>query len=206
MIVATQQELDQALIDGEKEVIIDSPRDAWVRVADTDSSHVVAVGSSRVVAGDSSHVEARDSSHVEASKYVAIHLHSKRATTSGGVVIDVADIDTNKVSDFIDYHGVTVKDGVATVYKAVDDDLKSGYGFAYPVGETVEAHDWDAAQSFGGGLHFGNRPTVARAYFEDATRFLECEVPIEGLIALGDKVKSRTAHVVREVDIYGEAV
>jgi hypothetical protein len=147
------------------------------------------------------------SSHVEASKYVAIHLHSKRVSLSGsGVIIDVTDINTHRVPDFIDYYGVTVTDGWATVYKAVDDDLKSGRHFAYPIGATVTAPDWKPTQECGAGLHFGHRPAVARDYFREATRFLECQVEVASMVALGDKVKAESCRVVREVDIHGDAV
>jgi len=123
-----------------------------------------------------------------------------------GVIIDVTDINTHLVPDFIDYHGVTVEDGWATVYKAVDDNLKSGRQFAYPLGETVTAPDWKPTQACGAGLHFGYRPSVARQYFEEATRFLECQVEVASMIALGDKIKAESCRVIREVDIHGDAV
>lgn len=194
MKVTTQAELDSALADAAiREIIIDSPSSVWLRL---DSN---GKGSSRVVAWGSS--------RVEACKYVAIHLHSKRVTLTGeGVVIDVTAIDTNRVPDFIDYHGVAVEDGWATVYKAVDDDLISGYGFKYPIGETVTAPNWRPSPACGHGLHFGFRPAVAKGYFGGATRFLECRVKVAGLIALGDKVKSSSCFVVREVDIHGTPV
>ncbi|TFD74703.1 hypothetical protein E3T48_12315 [Cryobacterium fucosi] len=125
---------------------------------------------------------------------------------AGGVLIDVTDIDTYKVQDFIDFHGVAVEDGWAVVYKAVDDDLKSGRGFAYPIGETVTAKDWKPSKECGNGLHFGFRPAVARTYFEAATRFLECHVEVATMVALGDKVKAQSCRVIREVDLDGNAV
>ena len=72
--VTTQAELDRALADREVTIYIGSPDGVWLRIGDTDpshveargSSHVVAWGSSHVEAWDSSHVVARDSSHVEA--------------------------------------------------------------------------------------------------------------------------------------------
>jgi len=223
--VTTQSELDAALLTTVSDIIIDSPSGVWLRLDSNGkgssrveawgsssveawgSSRVVAWGSSSVVAWDSSRVEAWGSSRVEASKYVAIHLHSKRVSLSGsGVIIDVTDINTHRVPDFIDYYGVTVTDGWATVYKAVDDDLKSGRHFAYPIGATVTAPDWKPTQECGAGLHFGHRPAVARDYFREATRFLECQVEVASMVALGDKVKAESCRVVREVDIHGDAV
>jgi len=146
-----------------------------------------------------------------ASKYVAVHLHSKRVALSGdGVIIDVTDIDTERIPDFIDYHGVPVEDGWATVYKAVDDEWIAGRSYKpteYRVGETVTASDWKPTQVCGNGLHFGHRPAVARDYMGGSTaHILECRVKVDGLIALGDKVKAESCVVVREVDIFGDEV
>ena len=105
--VVNQQELDAATKAGVTHIIINSPAGVWLTVRTPgsshveawESSHVVARGSSHVVAWESSHVEAWGSSHVEAAAYVAVHLHSARATVEGGHLIDVsalnlADVDT----------------------------------------------------------------------------------------------------------------
>ena len=226
--VKTQDELDKALSEGVETIYIESDAGVWLTVTDSDSSSVVARGSSRVVARDSSRVVARDSSSVEArdssrvvawgsssveaSKYVAIHLHSKRVNLSGdGHVIDVTDINTNEVEDFIAYHGVKVVDGDAILYKAVDQDLNAGHHHTvtnYPIGGVVTAHDWRATTECGYGLHFGYRPAVAGSYFsgEGVPRFLEVRVPVVGLVALGDKAKSESCLVIREVDVHGDPV
>src|SRR5690606_8571593 len=60
-----------------------------------------------------------------------------------------------------------------TLYKAVDDNLKSGYGFEYPIGEVVECDDWDDKPRCGGGLHLSPHPIDANKYMPGATRFLE---------------------------------
>ncbi|BCT75615.1 hypothetical protein SCMU_14570 [Sinomonas cyclohexanicum] len=195
------------------------------RVVATGSSRVVATGSSRVEARGSSRVEARDSSRVEAtgssrveawdssrveaSKYVAIHLHSARATVTGGTVIDIAKLDLTRHEDWADYHGVATEDGHLVVYKAVDADLKSGRGFHYPVGGTVECSDWDPADVCGGGLHFSPSPAQARDYHREATRFLKCLVHPDDVTVIDGadlyttpKLKARRARVVAEVDIH----
>jgi hypothetical protein len=158
----------------------------------------VAWGSSRVVAWGSS--------RVEASKYVAVHLHTARATVKGGVIIDVSQIDTYKAPDYLDYTGVKVSRGWATVFKAVDGNLRSGRDFEYPIGSTVSAPDWLGSVECGNGLHFAATPSAAKAYFQSATRFLECRVRVSEMVALGDKVKAPTAKVVREVDLWGDPV
>ncbi|GLU88894.1 hypothetical protein [Agromyces sp. NBRC 114283] len=182
------------------------------RVEARGSSRVEARGSSRVEARGSSRVEAWDSSRVVASKYVAIHLHSKKVALSGdGVVIDVSNIDTHTTDDFLAFHGVKVQDGEAILYKAVDADLFAGHGYTktqYPLGATVTAPDWRPSQACGNGLHFGYRPAVARSYYNGggAPRFLEVAVRVDGLVALGDKAKAESCRVLREVDIHGDEV
>jgi hypothetical protein len=93
------------------------------------------------------------------------------------------------------------------VYKAVDDDLKSGRGFAYPIGETVEDPQWEAGDFCGGGLHFSPHPHQAKYYFDGATRFLECAVSVTEISVIDGnrtgtpKLKARRARVLREVTI-----
>ena len=176
-----------------------------------DSSSVVARDSSSVVARDSSSVVAWGSSHVAASRFVAVHLHSAHATVTGGVVIDITALDLTRLPDWADYHGVDVVDGEAIVYKAVGGNLRSGRGFAYPLGETVTCPDWDPTPTCGAGLHFSPHPTQARDYYRGATRYLRCAVPVTDLVVidghalhLAPKVKARSARVLCEVDIHGD--
>jgi hypothetical protein len=188
--------------------------EAWdsSRVEARDSSSVEARGSSSVVAWGSSSVEAWGSSRVEAAKYVAVHLHSGKATVEGGVLIDITQLDLEKHEDWADYHGVKANDdGHLIVYKAVDGDLKSGRGFHYPIGETVTAPDWEANAYCGQGLHFSPSPAQARDYHREATRFLKCAVAPDDLVVLDGsdtyttpKLKARAARVLCEVDLHGD--
>jgi hypothetical protein len=194
--------------------------EAWgsSHVVARDSSHVVAWGSSHVVAWESSHVVARDSSHVEAwgsshveaRPLVAVHLHSARAQVNGGVVIDIASIDQSDPQTWTDMQGCTVTDGRAIVFKAVDDDLRSGYGMAYPIGQTVTAPDWQPTDACGAGLHFGPSPRHARAYHDGATRYLACSIPLDAARGITDggpaKIKAQSCVVLHEVDIDGRQV
>jgi hypothetical protein len=175
------------------------------------SSHVEAGGSSHVEAGGSSHVEAWGSSHVEARPLVAVHLHSAVATVEGGVVIDVASIDQRDPQTWCDMQGIDVDHGYAVVFKAVSDNLASGRGLTYPLGEkvTVGAKGWKADGDCGNGLHFGPTPRHARAYFETATRFLACRIPVKhasGIPGSTAKIKARECVVLHEVDIDGNVV
>ena len=234
--VTTQAELDAALAANEPSIYITSPDGVWLTLHDSGSSHVVARGSSHVVARgsshvvawesshvvaresshvvarESSHVEAWESSHVEARPYVAVHLHSARATVEGGTVIDVSALDLSDPTVWADYHGVEVTDGHAIVYKAVNDDLTSGRGLAYPVGKTVKvtAKEWLADGRCGRGLHFGPTPRHAKAYHAGATRYLACRIPLDAASVVTDggtaKIKARSCEVLYEVDIDGNRV
>jgi hypothetical protein len=178
------------------------------RVEAWDSSHVVARDSSRVVAWDSSHVVAWGSSRVVARPLVAVHLHSARAQVQGGVVINVANIDQSDPRAWTDMQGSPVEGGHAVVYKAVSDDLTSGRGMAYPIGETVTAPDWRDEDACGDGLHFGPSPRHAREYHREATRYLACAIPLDaarGITGGGPaKIKARSCVVLYEVDIDGK--
>ena len=183
------------------------------RVEAWDSSSVVARGSATVEAYGSATVVAWDSARVEASPYVAVYLHSARATVTGGVIIDITALDLTGLTDWAEYHGVEVVDGEVIVYKAVDADLRSERDFAYPIGETVTCPDWDPAPVCGGGLHFSPRPAQAREYYRAAARFLRCAVPVDDLTIIdGDathmtpKLKARTVRVLCEVDVHGHEI
>jgi len=171
-------------------------------VSASDSASVHAFGSASVSAYDSASVSAYDSASVHASKYVAVHLHNKRVTVTGGVLIDVTDVDETDVQQWIDYTGADTEGDNVVLYKAVNAALKSERGFPYPVGETVECPDWTDTNDCGGGLHLSPHAHQAHYYYESATRFLRCLVhrddlrPIPGSVA---KAKARRVTVVEEV-------
>ena len=131
---------------------------------------------------------------------------------SGGHIIDISNLDLKKFEQWSAYYGVEVIDGAAIVYKAVDDDLKSARGFAYPIGETVECPDWMAGDFCGNGLHLSPLPIHAQYYFDSATRFLKCSVPIDGLsvvdgmVGSTPKLKAKTVTILAEVTIDGVEV
>jgi hypothetical protein len=178
-----------------------------------DSSHVEARDSSHVVAGDSSHVVAWGSSHVEARKYVAVHLHSQRVELEGGVVIDMTAVDRSDPSTWCELQGVAVVDGVASLYKALDEELTAGHQYhptVYAPGTTVECLDWRDDGECGGGLHFGPTTASSSAYRRDAKRWVRVEVPVSELRPINDsgtpKCKAPRARVVEEVDRWGTPI
>jgi hypothetical protein len=100
-----------------------------------------------------------------------------------------------------------VADGVATLYKAVDDEFGSYHGASYAPGSTPQAGDWDGGEEeCGGGLHFAPRPTFAFPATDDATRFVACPVRVEDIVVqrhsiYPNKVKARgVCAPVYEVD------
>jgi hypothetical protein len=175
-----------------------------------DSASVSAFGSASVSAFGSASVSAFGSASVRASKYVAVHLHSARVKHEGGVIIDVTKTDLTKFKQWAEFYGVEVVDGHAVLYKAVNSELYSGYGFQYPVGETVTAPDWEAGDFCGRGLHFCPSPVQAQEYNRSATRFLLVHVPVKEIsviegnsVSVTPKVKAKSALVVAEVDVHG---
>jgi hypothetical protein len=165
-----------------------------------ESSHVVAWGSSHVVAWGSSHVVARESSHVVATPYVAVTKQtSHRGTIAGGVIIEIPEIRT--AADWINFHRLTVKRGLVTLYKAVDDDWRSGYGFAYTPGTKPACDDWEPHPGCGQGLHFTAHPLISKSYMSEATRYVACPIKVAEIVVIdNEKVKApRVAGTIYEV-------
>jgi hypothetical protein len=198
-IVRTQAELDAALEAAEGE--------EW---ADIDIRSEWGVWLALRAVPDSATVRASGSATVRASAKVAVHLHDARVKVTGGVVIDVSK-DVTDPTEWCADNGVTVsRAGVATVYKAVDDAYRSGYGTAYEPGSKPSAPDWRDDHDCGGGLHFSPTPFQAQAYAEEATRFLAVGVKLADLRPIpGGTAKCKAPRVVRacvEVDIDGKPV
>ena len=226
-IVRSQTELDAALDANDPNIIIDSPAGVWLTL---DHGHVAGVrGESQIgpvkgsatVSGVEGSATVRDvggsatihlhdqSTASNIGKYVAVHLHSAQSTTDGGVIIDTSRLDLTDPHTWCEYHGVTVTDGHATVYKAVDSDWhpQSGTQWTYQPGTAVTCDDWSPVAECGNGLHMSPRPVQARGYFPDATRFVECTVTLTDLVPLGgDKCKAPAVVCVREVDEDGQPV
>jgi len=215
--VTTQAELDAALAahrdDPDAEIHIRSTAGVWLEIGDTGRCYVQAYGSSTVRASDSSTVRASDSSTVRASKYVAVHLHSARATVEGGVLIDLTQVDERDAREWCDIHGAEIVGDTALLYKAVDGEFAAGHSYrltTYAVGSTVTAADWRSDHSCGGGLHLSPHPEQALEYRTDAARMLLVEVdladlsPIPSLVSGGAaKCKVRACRVLREVALDG---
>jgi hypothetical protein len=224
--VTTQAGLDKALADKVDWIDIDSPAGVWLEVTAYGSSTVTAYGSSTVTAYGSSTVRAYgsstvtaygsstvrayDSSTVTASPKVAVHLHRSTVHVSGGVVIDHTGVPSMDAKAWCEYHGVEVKRGIATLYKAVNDEWTTSYGFDYSPGAKPSAPDWRDDNDCGGGLHFCPTPSHALAYNREATKFLAVGVRVSEMRQIpGSTAKAKAPRVVRacvEVDINGDEV
>jgi hypothetical protein len=107
-------------------------------------------------------------------------------------------------------YGVAVDaTGVATLFKAVDSQLRAGHSYyptTYAPGTWVVADDWFDDNLCGHGLHLSPSPHEASSYFRAATRWLRCEVRVAELRPIADRVakaKARQVRVVAEVDQFG---
>ena len=200
LLVTTQAALYAALAEGVTDLIVDAPDGAYLEIRD---GLVRTWGSSRV--------EARGSSSVVAGRWVAVHLWSQRVTLTGdGHIIDMTALDLTDPATWCAYHGITVADGQARLYKAVNDDLATTYyrKTTYLIGGTVAATDWKPTAQCGNGLHFSPTPRQARSLAASpATRFLAVWVAVADLIPIGDdKCKAPACDVAYEVDIWGDRI
>ena len=179
-------------------------------VTASDSATVTASGSATVRASGSATVTAYDSATVRATPKVAVHLHSGHAQINGGTLIDHTPA-LNGPREWCDYHGVkTTRAGIATVYKAVNDQWTTDRGFDYSPGTKPTAPDWRDNNDCGNGLHFSPTPFHALAYHPEATRFVAVGVKLTDLRPIpGGTAKCKAPRVVRacrEVDIDGNEV
>ena len=210
--VHNQEELDKALADKIATIYIESEAGVWLNLDNSGgSSSVVARDSSSVVAWDSSRVVAWGSSRVDAAKYVAVHLHSQRVTLTGdGHLIDLTELDFTDPATWCEFHGVTVEDGIAYLYKAVNKDWTTGRGVDYSPGSMPEAPDWQPTNACGNGLHFCDHPQRSLQYLGGSmfdAKYLKVGVRLDEMVCLGDKVKAKRVVVACvEVDHYGDVV
>jgi hypothetical protein len=175
-----------------------------------DSATVQASDSATVRAYDSATVEAYGSATVQASKYVGIHRYGTTPNITGGVLIQIPGFSDN--SEWLEFYGVKITRGYATLFKGVDDAYKSGYGTDYTPGAKPTCPDWAAGAFCGNGLHFSPRAFMTRKYASDATRFVACKVKVADLVVIGqsygppDKCKAPACTVLFECDEDGVQV
>jgi hypothetical protein len=194
---------------------------AWgsANVFATDSARVEALENAIVVAGASTTVRAfgtvmvraRGRARVDATDGVAVMRHGRGVELSGGTAREAGRPRT--AAEWCVHYGVPVENGVATLYKAVDENFDSYHGTSYRPGSEPYADDWDGGErECGHGLHFSPRPTFALPVPEDQMRFVACPVRVEDIVihpdgAYPNKVKARAVcGPVHEVDEDGTPV
>ena len=176
-----------------------------------ESAYVIAGGNATVKAFGAVVVRARGHAHVEAENGVAVIQHDPSVTVSRGTVTDAVRFEN--AEEWCAYYGVDVANGVATLYKAVDEEFNSLYGTSYRPGSEPRADDWDGGErECGGGLHFSPQPMFAVSSAGDTMRFVACPVRLEDIVVhpYGDypeKVKARCVCApVYEVDQDGTPI
>ncbi len=179
--------------------------------------HVVARESSqpRVVAWAYVQLSILGAVAVTATANVSVLIQGVGAKVKGGRQIRRKPISTAK--QWCDFYGVEVKNGLAMLFKAVDDDYSTvrarRAGIVYEPGSKPEASDWDCGlQECGGGLHFSASPLAALSFNKSATRFVACPVKISDIAVhktpqYPNKIKApRVAAPIWECDRYGKPI
>lgn len=173
---------------------------------------VKAYDDATVMAWDRATVDAYGSATVKAGTCVPVRVNSKNVTHQGGVIIDMTTIDAKDPETWCAMHLVEVdKDGQAHLYKALDADLNAGHDYRlthYPIGQVVDdTANWVDDNSYGNGLHMSPIPWMAKAYYKEASRFVEVCCPVEELCPINSsKAKAPRLRVLREVTLDGSPI
>lgn len=173
---------------------------------------VKAYDDATVMAWDRATVDAYGSATVKAGTCVPVRVNSKNVTHQGGVIIDMTTIDAKDPETWCAMHLVEVdKDGQAHLYKALDADLNAGHDYRlthYPIGQVVDdTANWVDDNSYGNGLHVSPTPWLAKAYYKEASRFVEVCCPVEELRPINSsKAKAPRLRVLREVTVDGSPI
>lgn len=219
--VASQAELDRALaelapgaiivLQGNGRFVFQGSSAPSIMTRDSSAPSIETWGSSapNIVTRDSSAPRGTVGKHSAA----VIRRHAPSVPNiKGAIVLDVPRIET--AAQWCDYHGVTVKRGLAILFKAVDNDYSTDNarhaGVFYTPGSKPAAPDWDGGKAeCGGGLHFSPHPLMARKFNRQATRYVACPVRVSEIVVHPDatmpqKVKApRCAGRIIEVDQHG---
>ena len=201
-----------AILGGDSSAILQGDSRADLR----DNSRADLRDNSWADASGASSLRLHDRSSATAGPFVAIHRYSGLATVQGGVLIDLSAVQETDPTAWCEAHGVTVYDGVASLYKATDSDLTAGHGYhstRYDVGSEPVAADFQADHGCGHGLHLSPTAQQATTYRPEAVRWVRVEVPVGEIVPIPSllsgqvaKCKVRTCRVVAEVDVLGREV
>ena len=151
------------------------------RVEARESSFVEAGGRARVRALGASIVRARGRAAIDALDHVSVTVHGPGVEVTGGTVTR-APFPAN-AEEWCEFYGVEVRNGIATLFKAVDRDFNSYHGMSYAPGSQPRAPDWDGGErECGGGIHLSPDPALAVPRTYGATRFVACPVRLAEIV------------------------
>jgi len=115
-----------------------------------------------------------------------------------------------------EFYGITIKDGIATLFKGVDDDFSTDRArvkdIFYRPGDMPEAPDWDGGKAeCGGGLHLSPSVGHTLEFHCDAKRWVACDVSLADMAVhpggnSPQKVKVKRILAIREVSRDGNLV
>ena len=147
-----------------------------------ENSTVTAMENSTVTAWGNVMIRAMGRAVITASIAVVVLCHGCDVTVTGGIKIQAMEPTT--AAEWCEHSGVTVVDGIATVYKGVRDNYHSDHGCDYSPGLTPVAADWDGGTlECGGGLHFSPSPIQTLSFCEHAKHFMACQVALADMRA-----------------------
>lgn len=179
------------------------------QICSTDEK-IVARGSSQphIVANGYAQLSVWGKVIAKVSAKVSVLIHGDLAQISGGKQTKVR-LKTSK--GWCDYYGVEIRKGIATLFKAIDDDYSTPTArtknIFYKPGDRPSAPDWDGGKDeCGGGLHASCHPLAALRFNPTAKKFVALPVRLKDFkpypqAQYPDKVKfEKVAGPVWEVD------
>ena len=229
--VTTQKEWDDIPSDFDGYIYIQSPVNSRIFIAERKGLRVVAWENSSVVARENSSVVARGNSSVEAwenSSVVARGNSSVVARENSSVeargnsqIAQYSDDAKLKISgnariiflprtieEYCDFYGITAKDGVALLFKAIRADGGSFHDsdFKYTIGESKSQHcDPDLSVRCSYGLHVSHLHwAIDFGRQHRDFKIIECAVPLDKVVVpknTDGKVRTSELTVLREVPV-----
>jgi hypothetical protein len=148
---------------------------------ESSSPHIVSRGNSTIQVEASGYVRLSIRGNVIAkcTKFVSTLIWGNKARATGGTQIE---IDISTPEKWCKYYDLPIKNGVAILYKAVNENFISPRGADYGPGKTPIAEDWDGGkQECGKGLHFSPSPRAAKEFNHHAKKFCGCPVAIKDI-------------------------
>lgn len=130
---------------------------------------------------------------------------------TGGIKMRVK---KNTAKEWCDYYGVEVKNGIAVLYKAVNEGYSSNHdpSFKWVPGTKPEVSYFCKKTECEKGLHFSPHPTMTHQFIDNPAHYLACPVKVSDIVihpngAYPEKCKAqRVCAPIWEVNEYGEKI